>query len=449
MKRILPIAVLLPLALACGKKDTPEEGTDMTPFKGLVINEIAAHDEIPDAQTWVELLNTTGAAISLEGLQLYVTDEYFTDQSIWKAASGAHLGAGERLILSTADESLVTGVSSASNFVLRLGVKDGTVDEFCRDKSLETPAAAYPRGSYQRIPDGGNSWRNLTYNSLAQENRIFSLEDYHRNAVWAWSSHVSDMMAGDAAKLKKLKEQGYDHILLNFVAFESVNRRNTIPFLEKCEELGIIVHAWMQCFFKGGWVSPVDDENKCYREDLYADIREHARMYIEEYGVKGLHLDYIRFGGTAHKHNVSADVNSIGAVNRCCREIREITDSYEEGLVTSAALMPEKNSQYYYGQVPSEMGKYIHILMPMAYRYSYGWGDSGCKDIVNWFADNSAAAEVWAGITTYTGTDDSGVKGMSAEALRKDIDVFMDSRSKGLVLFRYGLGTFPDVTDIN
>ena len=435
--------------LACTPKETPAEKTDLTPYNGLVLNEIAAHDQTADAETWVEILNTSSSEVALKGLELYITDEYFHDQSIWKAADGAKLGAGERMVLSTSDESLVTGISSASDFTLRLGVKDGTVDEFTLSKDFETPAAAYARGSYQRMPDGGDSWRNLTYHSRARENKIFSLNDYHRNAVWAWSSHVSDMMANDAANLKKLKELGYDHILLNFVAFESVNQRNTIPFLEKCEELGIVVHAWMQCFYKGGWVSPVDDANKCYREDLYADIREHARMYLEEYGVKGLHLDYIRFGGTAHKHNVSADVNAIGAVNRCCREIREITDSYDAGLVASAALMPEKNSQYYYGQVPSDMGKYIHILMPMAYRYSYGWGDNGCKDIVNWFADNSASAEVWAGITTYTGNDDAGVKGMSAEALRKDIDVFMDSRAKGLVLFRYGLGTFADVTDIN
>ena len=435
--------------LACTPKETPAEKTDLTPYNGLVLNEIAAHDQTADAETWVEILNTSSSEVALKGLELYITDEYFHDQSIWKAADGAKLGAGERMVLSTADESLVTGISSASDFTLRLGVKDGTVDEFTLSKDFETPAAAYARGSYQRMPDGGDSWRNLTYHSRARENKIFSLDDYHRNAVWAWSSHVSDMMANDAANLKKLKELGYDHILLNFVAFESVNRRNTIPFLEKCEELGINVHAWMQCFYNGGWVSPVDDANKCYREDLYADIREHARMYLEEYGVKGLHLDYIRFGGTASRHIVSAEVNAIGAVNRCCRELREITDSYDEGLVISAALMPEKNSEQYYGQSPSGMGKYIHILMPMAYRYSYGWGDAGCKDIVNWFADNSASAEVWAGITTYTGNDDAGVKGMSAEALRKDIDVFMDSRAKGLVLFRYGLGTFADVTDLN
>ena len=454
MRRVAPpilTLLTLSLALSCSQKEkTPgKEAPDLTPYKGLVINEIAAHDEVADAQSWVEIVNTSAADISLKGLQLYITDEYFTDQSIWKAADDALLAAGERLVLSTADESLVTGISSAAQFVLRLGVEEGVVDEFDRSKAFENPAAAYPRGSYQRVPDGGDSWKSLTYNTLGGENKVFSLDDYHRNAVWAWSSHVPDMMDNDAAKLKKMKELGYDHILLNFVAFEPANAKRTTAFLEKCEELGINVHAWMQCFYKGGWVSPVDDENKCYREDLYADIREHARTYIENFGVKGLHLDYIRFGGTASRHVVSAEVNAIGAVNRCCRELREITDSYDEGLVISAALMPEKNSEQYYGQSPSGMGQYVHILMPMAYRYSYRWNDEGCKDIVNWFADKGTPAEVWAGITTYTGNDDAGVKGMTAEALRKDIDIFMDSRAKGLVLFRYGLGEFADVTDLN
>jgi hypothetical protein len=95
------------------------------------------------------------------------------------------------------------------------------------------------------------------------------------------------------------------------------------------------------------------------------------------------------------------------------------------------------------------MGQYIHILMPMLYRYSYGFSDSTCKSRTNWFCNHSGGAQVWAGITTYTGNDSGGVHGMDAAALRKDIDIFMDSQARGLVLFRYGLGTFPDVNDLD
>ena len=449
-RRFLLLAVPALLAAgACHKTPDPPQPTDVSAWKGLVFNEIAAHDQTADAETWVELVNTTSARMDLTGLGLYITDDYFKDQRIWAAASGAKLEAGERLVVSTKDESLVTGISSASQFVLKLAVEDGTsVDVFDRSKAFSNPAPAYPRGSYQRIPDGTGEWRNMTYNSIGGENKVFSVGDYHHTAIWAWSSHVSDMMENDAAKLKNLKKLGYDHILLNYAAFESANQRNTLKFLEKCEELDINVHCWMQCFYKGGWISPIDDDTKSYKEEVYADIRAHAKTYLEDFGVKGLHLDYIRFGGTASKHDHGSEVNSVNAVNRCCRELREIADSYDEGLVMSAALMPEPNTEYAYGQNPVKMGQYIHILMPMEYRYSYNWSDDRCKSLTDWFCDHSGGAEVWAGITTYTGNDSGGVKGMDAAALRKDIDIFMDSKAKGLVLFRYGLGTFPDVNDL-
>lgn len=446
---ILPLLAMVLFPQASCNKGNGGDQTDISAWNGLLINEIAAHDQTQGAETWVEILNSGSTAMDISGLGLYITDEYFKNQSIWQAPEGKKLDAGERIVLSTVDETLRTGISSAAQFVLRLGLKDGaTVDEFNRDEVFPAKVPAYPRGSYQRIPDGMPTWKNVTYNSRGKENYIFNVKDFKNNAVWCWSSHISDMMDNDAAKLQNMKNLGYDHILLNFAAFYPSNQKNTVAFLDKCDELGVKVHAWLQCFYNGGWVSPVDDENKCYREDIYEKIRNDVKTYIEEFGIIGLHLDYVRFGGTASKHNVSAEVNAIGAVNRCCREVREIADSYDEGIVTSAALMPEPNTEYAYGQSPSQMGKYIHILMPMLYRYTYGFSDATCKSRTNWFADNAGDAEVWAGITTYTGND-SGVKGMDAQALRNDIDVFMDSRAKGLVLFRYGLGTFPDVNDIN
>ena len=176
-------------------------------------------------------------------------------------------------------------------------------------------------------------------------------------------------------------------------------------------------------------------------------IRTDAARYIEQWGVKGIHLDYIRFGGTAYKHNYTQEVNSINAVNRACREVRETCDAFEEGLVTSAALMPEANSSEYYGQVPSQMAKYIHILMPMIYRYgSYNMSDNTFKSNSNYFAERAAAGGgvSWSGIQTY----DANTKGLSAEKLRRDIDLMAETKASGIVLFRYQLGTFPDVNDL-
>ena len=438
---ILPASLIL-LSSTCNKvPPTPEP--DMSAYEGLVINEIAAHDQTVDAVSWVELLNAGAKEVSLDGLGLFITDEYFNGRQIF-TGSGS-LAAGERLLVSTADGSLTTGIASNAQFILRLGTKEGTVDAF--DRSADCEQTLYDRGSFQRIPDGTATWKALPYNSKGKENQVFDLNAQNHTAIWVWNSHIPSWLEDDCKSMKNLYSLGYRHILLNAAAFSPSNKRRTLQFMEAAEEMGWTIHAWMQCFYNGGWVSPVDDENKCYREDIYERIRTNARSYVEEYGVKGLHLDYIRFGGTAYKHNPSTEVNAIGAVNRCCREIREIADSFDAGIVTSAALMPEINSTEYYGQSPSQMGKYLHILMPMIYRYSYGYSDASCQRVANWFADNSGDAQMWSGIQTYIGNDDH-VDPMNAEQIRKDIDLFMDTRGNGIVLFRYGLGTFPDVNDI-
>ncbi len=441
------LSYLLPVLLlaACGQ----DSKNDIAKWEGLVINEIAAHDEITDANSWVELLNSGSGSVDLSGVGLYLSDQYFSRKCIYTAPEGTSLAAGERLVLSTEDETLLTGMSSDADFTLKLAASatGKAIDEFTRDAEFTKAHALTARGSYQRIPDGGAQWRALTYSSKAAENAIFSLEGTVRAGVWTWSSHIPSLMADDCAELKSLKAKGYDHIILNYAAFNQSSKKTTIKFLEAAEREGIAVHAWIQCFYNGGWINPIDDENNRYKEEVFERIVSNAQSYIEEYGVKGLHLDYIRFGGTAPKHNPSAEVNAVGAVTRCCRELRELCDSYDEGLVTSAALMPDETPNgYYYGQNIDQMTRYIHIMMPMIYRYSYGYSDEACRNVANRFADNAHGAECWAGTTTYKGTDD-GLTPMDAAGILKDCNVYKDSKAAGIVLFRYGLGEFPDIKE--
>ena len=438
-------ASLLLFAAACGENGVkPDTGKIDPKYEGLILNEIGALDNLDEVDSWVEIKNVSDETKSLDGLSLFITDEFFTGKNI--ASLSGSIPAGGRMVVSTADGTIITGISSAAPFTLVLGTDAKTAAD-----SYENPEGAPVLGrfgSYQRIPDGSGEWRRLTYSSPGRENYVFNLEDYKPTAVWAWGSHLSDLIADDGAKMRNLKKLGYDHILMNYAGFENKNyRQQAIKFIQLSDEIGLVPHVWLQCFYDGGWVSPVDDANKCYKEEIFARIREDAKRYIEEWGVRGVHLDYIRFGGTAYKHNPSADVTAVGAVNRCCREIRETTDSFDEGLVTSAALMPEPNSSEYYGQIPSQMSKWIHILMPMIYRYgSYNFSDKSFQDRSNYYADQAKAGGgvSWSGIQTY----DASTKGMSAEALRKDIDLMAGTRSAGVVLFRYQLGTYPDVNDL-
>lgn len=442
--------VLLVLALTAGCQNHHDpEPTDVSAWKGLVINEVSAHDEILDADSWVELLNTSASTVDLTGLGLYLTDAYFNGKKVYEAPTGKKLAAGERIVITTANESLVTGIASDAPFILKLAVEDGTAVDVFDNKAMsaDKPTSLPVAGSYQRIPDGTASWRTLTYASKGRENSIFSLGRLKPNAVWVWRAHIEELLADDAAKLKALKSKGYDHILLNYSAFEYFVDRTRV-FLAACDELDIAVHAWMQCFHtSSGWINPIDDANNRYKEEVFADILAHAKTYIEDFGVKGLHLDYIRFGGTAQQHNPSAEVNAIGAVTRCCREIRELADRYDEGLITSGALMPERDGAIYYGQDHNQMGKYLHILMPMIYKYSYHYNDATCRSLADMFANNSGGAVCWAGTTTYVGND-SGVTPMDAADILKDCKVYVGTKATGIVLFRYGLGTFPDVNDL-
>lgn len=431
---ILSIALLL--ASACNKE---KEGS-ASKYKGLVINEISGHDETGD-ESWVEILNTAESPISLEGVGLYLTDRYSRDKCVWSAAGG-ELAAGERLVVSTKDDGLATGIISSAEFTLRLGTSDDSADEFLRSRDLE--AVQYARGSYQRIPDGTGEWRNMTYPSKGKVNEVFDWHAPLPNAIWMWSTHMTPLLENDAAIMKEYWEKGYRHLLLHCNAFLNRDWEAKV-FMDKAEEIGFTVHGWILAFSNGStWNYPIDKETQTIKEEVFAEIINKGKVCIEGFGVKGLHLDYIRFGGSAEKYNFTKEVNSVAVVNRACREVRELCDSYNAGLVTSAALMPEKNSERYYAQTPSLMGKYIHILMPMCYRYSYNLSDEGIVNLMNWFCSNSADAEVWSGLTTY----DKSTVGLTEEALMADIMAYRQSNATGIVLFRYGLGTFPDVSDI-
>ena len=408
-------------------------------FQGIVINEVAAHADVSGFDSWVEIVNTTDRQIALGGLSLFLSGQKVADLS-------GNLAAGARKVLSTADGSLSTAFASNSTFTLVLGQEaTNPTDTYVHGSG--TPSLGM-FASYQRIPDGTGEWKRLTYSSPGSENEIFDISKTKHTAVWAWGSHLSSLVASNGAKMRELKDKGYDHILMNFSGFSTSSyRQNAIKFMKLAGELGITVHVWIQCFYDGGWISPIDDTNKCFKEEVYASIRNNARAYLEDWGVKGVHLDYIRFAGTASKHNWTSEVNSVNAVNRCCREIREVCDSFDEGIVTSAALMPEPGSESSYGQNPAQMSQYIDILMPMIYRYgSYNFSDATFKSRSNYYADQAAThgGMSWSGIQTY----DAQEKGLSAEALRSDIDLIAGTRASGIVLFRYQLGTFPSITDL-
>ena len=88
--------------------------------------------------------------------------------------------------------------------------------------------------------------------------------------------------------------------------------------------------------------------------------------------------------------------------------------------------------------------------MPMVYKYyanaTYddGWMMGTCATFTQ-----ATSAQVWAGIQTYKhkpGSED--VIGSPADVIRADAEVIRNTKSSGVVLFRYALGDFPDLNDL-
>ncbi len=265
------------------------------------------------------------------------------------------------------------------------------------------------------------------------------------NGIWLWSQYMNtvnlDILAGNDIK----------HIILHEVAFTSHGTESVKSFIKSAHSQGMKVHIWLQCFYSNGsWVNPVDDENNRYKQEYFDEVIERAVRYAG-YGVDGIHLDYIRFGGTAYKHNPSAEITATGAVTEFCRQINAATKAVNSDIILSAALMPEPDSEYYYGQNPAQMGQYMDILIPMIYFRTGGYrsgGQTWAVNVANHFATKGSPAKVWAGITTYEDTDSASTVPMSASKIRSDCELFVGTKAEGVVLFRYGLGEIPDLNGL-
>lgn len=265
------------------------------------------------------------------------------------------------------------------------------------------------------------------------------------NAIWLWGKHMKE------APIQEWADYGYGHVLLNEAAFERWGEEEVYKFIDDCDKLGMTVHVWFQCFYENGkWVSPIDDDKRAIKQDFYDKVIERALGYVNK-GVKGIHLDYIRYGGTAKKHDFP-ECRATDSITEFCRQLNVAVKAVNPDVILSAAMMPEINSEHYYGQNPAEMGKYIDVLMPMVYRYGYGGKNQSIEwvnEVTNWFEENSDQADVWVGIQTYSVDLETGEPiSLDAEQLLSDCKDITNTNATGVVLFRYGLGDFPDLTDL-
>lgn len=451
MRKFFSFITIALFVAGCSHSLSPANFKD---FEGLIITEVAANADKIQTDSWVEILNTTSREIQLNGLSIYLFDDEYKGEEI-TILDETVVGPYSRLVLSTADYTLLKGISSDSDFEIVLGMSadKNIVDRFSRDRDA-SPVATPKYGSYQRIPERGGEWV-----VTGQATRRIENYDADPNGIWVWSTHMDQWIADDFAVLRKMKQMGYDHILLNYNSFDDPTKAGkALEIIEVAKEIGVKVHAWMQVFCENKvWINPIEDigfgEGR-YKQEEFDRIIAKANRYIDDFDVDGLHLDYIRFSGSgknmAANNNYNNGVTASGAINEFCRQLRESLDSRPEGVMVSAAMMTGGDVLHYYGQDPEQMGKYIDVFMPMVYKYytNYSYNDAWMRSTCATFT-GASKAQVWAGIQTYKYQSGvSGEIGMTPEEVLADATVIKNTDCSGVVLFRYALGSYPDLSTL-
>lgn len=166
---------------------------------------------------------------------------------------------------------------------------------------------------------------------------------------------------------------------------------------------------------------------------------------VAKTGVDGIHLDYVRYPGTAYKYS-----EATSTVTSFVEKVHNTVKAVNSKITLSAAVMPEGSSNsYYYGQDYSQLSRYLDFIVPMIYKGNYGfdrvngtnkYGASGTAWIASktaWIVQHSNGIPVLAGLQTYRSDDNTTL--IPADELKKDINAVMASGASGYVLFRYGL----------
>jgi hypothetical protein len=294
--------------------------------------------------------------------------------------------------------------------------------------TLKLKAGTYKIASYHN--------KDSLYNYRYLSKNLKVLQTSKDNGFWLFGSDMKKV------NLKELYNYGTKHIFLNYYALEAHGKADVEKFIADAGRYGINVHIWMQVFYSGGsWISPVNDDGS-YKYDFFNSKIEDAKYYASLKGVAGVHLDYLRFPGTAYKHT-----NGVEAINYFTKQLANAVHKINSKLIVSAAVMPEVDSNiHYYGQDIPTLSKYLDVIVPMVYKGNYHAGSGWIKSTTNAFVQQSNGAKIWTGLQAYKSDDD--VTLLSSSELFDDAKAAMAGGAAGVVLFRWGVSNLIDFSKL-
>jgi len=242
--------------------------------------------------------------------------------------------------------------------------------------------------------------------------------------------------------LDKLANSGIRNVFLHESAISQYGKLNVTIWAKEAASKGITTHIWIQCFYsKGKWINPVNTATKSYNQAYFNKILSKVITYSKMDYIGGIHLDYLRYPGTAYMYKYSNGVTGEKAITKFTSQVKSCMNKYNQNMVLSAAVMPETSSNArYYGQNIPKLGKHLDIIVPMIYKGNYRRSPSWITSKTRWFVKNSGGAQVWTGLQTYR--SDKKVKPLSIYALKIDFKAALNGGASGIALFRWGLTPF-------
>jgi uncharacterized protein YpmS len=197
--------------------------------------------------------------------------------------------------------------------------------------------------------------------------------------------------------------------------------------IQKFTGTGIRIHAWITCFkdTNGNWINPANETQRTFLLSKITDI-------VSNYNIDGIQLDYVRYPGTAYKHDGTAVITSF------VKDVYNTVKGIKAKVAISAAVMPERSQNgYYYGQDYAKLAPYLDFIVPMIYKGNYKQDTEWIGSTAKWIAQNFGGKPVLAGIQTYE--SDNDITKLPADELQNDINSAIENGASGYVLFRYGL----------
>lgn len=230
IKYIPTVALLMAVAASCVKEP---QYAPVSELSSITVNEICPV-LAEGGDGWVEIANCSASSISICGLKMLVTDDYYYRYKVYEAPESATLSAGEKLVI--VPESLPLKLSKLEEIVFASG-RDSIIVELDIKTMIKELGAPAQDGSWSRIPDISGNFTVSEKATRGEKNYKFvpyKVDGLILNEICpseGWVEIINNSFGAlklDETAIVLTDFSDYDHEIYKFGENSSINRDERI-----------------------------------------------------------------------------------------------------------------------------------------------------------------------------------------------------------------------------